>query len=111
MSSPIDGNKFLVLDFDDGPQVVPRIWISDSGKSVFWPNITNMTAYYKAVESEIEPTSKWTEIDFISEISSASKWICYLLIITLRVHLSFLNTKHSQGVCDPVHFSKLRLKL
>ncbi|XP_043468221.1 uncharacterized protein LOC122502304 isoform X2 [Leptopilina heterotoma] len=72
MSNPSNEKKFLVLDFDDGPQVVPRVWISGSGKSIFWPNLTNMNAYYKAVECEIKPTSKWAEIEFKSEISSAN---------------------------------------
>ncbi|XP_043468222.1 uncharacterized protein LOC122502304 isoform X3 [Leptopilina heterotoma] len=73
MSNPSNEKKFLVLDFDDGPQVVPRVWISGSGKSIFWPNLTNMNAYYKAVECEIKPTSKWAEIEFKSEISSANR--------------------------------------
>jgi len=44
-------NKYYIIEFEDGLQIVPNNWFTCEKKSaVYWPNLTNQKEYDKAVE-------------------------------------------------------------
>ena len=67
-------NKFLVIDFTDGPQVIPRLWMTPSKKHVRWPEVRNMQTFYKIAKLEKKPDSSWKKELIVKEICDASKF-------------------------------------
>ncbi|XP_067207178.1 uncharacterized protein [Linepithema humile] len=44
-------NKYYIVEFEDGLQIVPNNWFTCKKKSaIYWPNVTNQKEYDKAVE-------------------------------------------------------------
>lgn len=49
--------KYCIVEFEDGLQVIPNNWLSTDLKSAFWPHFTNNKRYDKALMEE--PESTW----------------------------------------------------
>lgn len=67
--------QFVIVDFDDGPQIIHNSWFSSQKSKVYWPNVSNMKSYYKAVENGKSPHSSWAKLEFNAEIAAAGKFM------------------------------------
>ncbi|XP_012058532.1 PREDICTED: uncharacterized protein LOC105621674 [Atta cephalotes] len=54
-----DGKFYAVVEFEDGPQIIPNNWLDVSVMKAVWPNFTNYKRYDKAVKLMEEPESTW----------------------------------------------------
>ncbi|XP_018045573.1 PREDICTED: uncharacterized protein LOC108685340 [Atta colombica] len=54
-----DGKFYAVVEFEDGPQIIPNNWLDVSIMKAVWPNFTNYKRYDKAVKLMEEPESTW----------------------------------------------------
>lgn len=52
---------YVIVEFEDGLQIVPSNWLSKDLTRAVWPNFTNNNRYYKAVKEMEEPHSTWLE--------------------------------------------------
>ncbi|EFN65995.1 hypothetical protein EAG_13585, partial [Camponotus floridanus] len=52
---------YSVVEFEDGLQVIPNIWLSADFKYAFWPHYTNNKRYEKAVKLMELPECTWLE--------------------------------------------------
>ncbi|XP_018377974.1 PREDICTED: uncharacterized protein LOC108770765 [Trachymyrmex cornetzi] len=54
-----DGRFYAVVEFEDGPQMIPNNWLDICVMKAVWPNFTNYKRYDKAVKLMEEPESTW----------------------------------------------------
>lgn len=52
---------YVIVEFNDGLQLIPDNWFNDDCTKVYWPNFTNNQRYDKAVLLMEDPVSTWTQ--------------------------------------------------
>lgn len=50
---------YVIVEFQDGLQVIPYTWLNEDDTTAVWPNFTNNERYDKAVKLLEEPQSTW----------------------------------------------------
>ncbi|XP_046408230.1 uncharacterized protein LOC124172778 isoform X5 [Ischnura elegans] len=71
----LHSGKFLVVEFPDGLQLIPRNWVHTDGRKAYWPNFTSTTAYYRAVQSMESPNPEWTLHTFLRIMGSSDDFL------------------------------------
>lgn len=66
--------KFVVVEFKDGLQIIPTIWLTSDLKRAKWPNCyTTYNRYDRAVRYMEEPQSTWEEHPIIKIFATCCK--------------------------------------
>ena len=72
--------KFSVVDFEEGPQMVPSLWLSPDREFCFWPswaNTLDQVRYDKAIKKCPQPEEDWgREVVLRVRASGGMFWIC-----------------------------------
>lgn len=72
---------YSVVEFEDGLQVIPNIWLSADFKYAFWPHYTNNKRYEKA------PESTWLEHPIKRIFGTfCKKYFIYLFVLIYFLH-------------------------
>lgn len=50
---------YVIVEFEDGLQVIPTNWLHESKMKAVWPNFTNNNRYNKAVKHMETPEKTW----------------------------------------------------
>jgi len=53
--------RYIIVLFEDGLQVIPKNWMNQGCNAAKWPNFTTNKRYDKAVKLMEEPQPMWTE--------------------------------------------------
>lgn len=66
--------KYVVVEFQDGLQIIPATWLTSDLKTAKWPNcyITS-NRYDKAVKYMEEPQSTWEEHPVVKIFTTCCK--------------------------------------
>ncbi|XP_036145359.1 uncharacterized protein LOC118646475 [Monomorium pharaonis] len=85
--------KYVIVEFKDGLQIIPTIWLTSDLKRAKWPKnyITNKR-YDKAVKNMEEPESTWEEYPIMKIFTSCSDYEVARSKLKLAEQLSDLNT-------------------
>lgn len=54
-------DKYAIVQFEDGLQVIPTKWLNGDLTAAFWPNFTNNKRYDKAVKLMEDPECTWMQ--------------------------------------------------
>lgn len=65
--------KYYIIEFEDGMQLIPYNWLNTSKSKAYWPNFTNMLKYEKAVRN-MEPVGKDWKLYVQRILGSARKY-------------------------------------
>lgn len=70
-----DKNKrFVVVEFQDGLQIIPTTWLTSDLKRAKWPNCyISYNRYDKAVKNMEEPQSTWEEHPIVKIFATCCK--------------------------------------
>jgi len=67
-------NKFVIVEFEDGLQIVPTTWLSTDLQRSKWPrNYISNDRYNRAVKSMEVPDSTWDEHRIIKIYATCCK--------------------------------------
>lgn len=92
--------KFSIVEFEDGIQLVPILWIFNGNKKCYWPNYTKQEKINQAIFNEEHPDSKWLPYNILRifgtagtiffSIYSLNYWtmsFCFLYYVYLKISL------------------------
>ncbi|CAG9853883.1 unnamed protein product [Phyllotreta striolata] len=65
--------KYCVVEFDDGLQLIPRLWIN-SDNEAFWPNFKTTAKYNAAVKNSIKPGIDWQKCQILRILYSTDNY-------------------------------------
>jgi len=54
---------FCVVDFDEGPQIIPSNWLSSDKKTALWPewaNVIDQVRFDRNVKRRPDPEEEWS---------------------------------------------------
>lgn len=54
-------DKYAIVQFEDGLQVIPTKWLNGNLTTAFWPNFTNNKCYDKAVKLMEDSECIWMQ--------------------------------------------------
>lgn len=66
--------EYLIVEFSDGVQLVPTLWLTPKKKNVYWPRATTMNGYYKFVERKQVPEPNRTKEAIVILLGGAGKY-------------------------------------
>lgn len=64
--------KYCVVEFDDGLQLIPTLWIN-SNNEAFWPNFKTTNKYNAAVKSIMPPSADWQKCQILKILYSTGE--------------------------------------
>lgn len=63
--------QYTVVEFDDGVQLIPNIWIQ--GNEAFWPHFKTMSKCYSSVKNKLPPKPVWEKCKILRVLYSTGK--------------------------------------
>lgn len=85
--------KYVVVEFEDGIQIIPRTWLNNDCTKAKWPDCyVTYTRYDKAVRLMEEPQATWKEHTVVKIFTSCSNYAQAQQKLKLAEDLSDVNT-------------------
>lgn len=66
--------RFAIVEFEDGLQLVPSAWMSDNEKECFWPPHTSLSKINRAISNCEVVSDNWQTLKIIRIFGTASKY-------------------------------------
>lgn len=69
------GNKYLIVEFEDGVQIIPSNWADANQVQAFWPHFKSHIKYNMAVRNLLQPGADWQKCDILRVLYSTGVYI------------------------------------
>ena len=68
-----DLENYVIVEFDDGIQIIPNLWINSDASKARWPTFTSQKRYDKAVRLMEDCQDFWLEVPIKRILGSTGK--------------------------------------